>query len=236
MPILVVFPIFLFAMLVQSIAGFGSALLGMPLLLMFLPLKVAAPLFALCAFVAEVIMLTRYRHQILFSNIWRLIITCLIGIPIGVNIIANFDERFMTGLLGVFVLCYALYALSGRKPPELKQTRWQYLLGFFAGMLSGAYNTSGPAYVIYGNSQRWSPAEFKGHIQALFIVGSMGTISSHFVAGHMTTQVFELFLIALPAIVIAVFCGMALDGYIRPDLFRKLVLVLLVIIGLNLIF
>jgi uncharacterized membrane protein YfcA len=223
-------------MLVQSIAGFGSALLGMPLLLLFFPLKVAAPLFVLCSFVVEIIMLAKYRRAILFRNIWRLLLACLIGIPIGVNVIANLDERLMTGLLGAFVLAYAIYSLMGFKAPPLKHVGWQFGLGFIAGMLSGAYNTSGPVYVVYSNSQSWSPAEFKGHIVALFLVGSTGTIISHYLAGNMTSEVIDLFVIALPAALIAVFAGMAMDRFVRPELFRKMVLILLVIIGLNLIF
>lgn len=231
-----VFLIFLFIMLVQSIAGFGSALLGMPILLLFFPLKVAAPLFVLCSFMVELMMLLNYRQQILYRNIWRLILTSLIGIPIGVNVIARLDEHLMTFLLGAFVLGYAIYSLLGFQAPRLKHVGWQFGLGFIAGMLSGAYNTSGPVYVVYSSSQRWTPAEFKGHIVALFLVGSMGAIVAHFLAGNITSQVLELVIFALPASLISVFVGMSLDRFVKPDLFRKMVLILLVIIGLNLIF
>src|SRR5690242_2049093 len=52
------------AMFVQGAAGFGSALIAMPIIIQLLGLKVAAPTFALVAQTAGIIVLIRYRQNI----------------------------------------------------------------------------------------------------------------------------------------------------------------------------
>ncbi len=60
-----------FAIFTQSIAGFGLALISMPLLITALGVEVAAPLVALVAITAEMILIIRYRHSIQFRTLGR---------------------------------------------------------------------------------------------------------------------------------------------------------------------
>lgn len=235
MPEIAIFFIFVIAMFVQTSAGFGSALIAMPLMVGLIGTRTAAPLFALSFVCISVVITYRYRHDLQFKNFWRLLLAGLLAIPIGVNIISQWDERVTLFAYGLFVIAYALYALLGFQPPRLKGRHWQFGLGFIAGMVSGAYNTSGPVYVIYGDSQRWSPFEFKGNLQALFFINSIFTTINHFIAGNVTPQVLHLWVYAIPGLIVGIGLGFAMDKYIQPEPFRKVVQVLLLIIGVGLI-
>ena len=232
---LAIFSIFLIAMFVQTSAGFGSALVAMPLLTLFLSTRVAAPLYVI-SFVCISIMITyHYRHDLKIKNIWRLILGSLIGIPIGVNILSTWDEQIILAIYGAFISAYALYALFGFQPPRLENKNWQWLLSPVAGMISGAFNTSGPVYVIYADSQNWSPFEFKGNLQILFFLNSVLTTINHFLIGNVTDEVLGLFVYAVPGIIVGTLLGFAFDKYINPELFRKGILVMLLIMGIGLI-
>jgi uncharacterized membrane protein YfcA len=217
------------------VTGFGLALVSMPLLVLVLPIQVAAPLVALVGGLAETLLLLKYRAVFNIRAVSLLVVASILGIPVGVYLLGWVDEGVVTAVLGFIVVAYALYALIGFNPPELAQRGWAAIFGFVAGILGGAYNTSGPPVIIYGSCRRWPPAEFKSNLQGFFLVVSMIVIITHFMNGNITPVVWYNFFIAIPAILLALFVGFRLDKYIDPLRFRKIVLIALVILGVGLI-
>ena len=230
-----VFLIVFVGIFVQGVAGFGLALVMMPLLSQMLGVTAAAPLVALIAAVAELTILLRYRQAVNFSAIWRLALASVIAAPLGVFGLRWLPADVALTGLGLVVSGYAIYALLRLHLPELVHSSWAYVFGFAAGLLSGAYNTSGPAYVIYGSCRRWEPAEFKGNLQGVFLTSGLTTILSHALSGHYTPMVWQYWLLALPAVALGLWAGARVDKKLNPKLFRQLILWLLLIIGARLL-
>ncbi len=224
------------AVFVQSSIGFGLALVAMPLAVELLGLQIAAPLVALIATTAEFFVLLYYRHAINLRVVARITIAAIVGIPLGVYILSRADPAVVTTALGILLVGYGLYALSNLKLPELASRGWAYLFGFTAGILAGAYNTSGPPVVVYGNCRRWTPDVFKSNLQGFFVVNGLVVILTHALTGNYTTAVWQEFLWSLPGMAVGLLAGFVLSKRINPDLFRKIVLVMLIILGLRLIF
>ena len=227
------FVVFL-ACFIQSLTGFGVALVTMALLPSLIGLQVATPLVALMGIVLEVMILVRYRSSINFKSILGLIIPSIVAIPLGVKYLRLLDESVALFILGLIVTLYALYALIGFRLPELRHPSWALSFGFMGGLLSGAYNTSGPPVVIYGNCRKWAPEEFKSNLTGYFLVNSVMTVSTHWLSGNITSDVWFNFWWALPALVIGFLLGQSMDKWLNPELFRRIVLVMLVILGLRL--
>lgn len=235
MTIILVTAVLGLATFVQSSIGFGLALVSMPLLVSVIGLQQAAPLVALFAVVAEVFILLRYREAMSFRAVWRLIVGSIVGIPVGVYLLGVVDTAVVTTALGVLLVLYAAYALLSPHLPTLERPAWGFLFGLIAGVLGGAYNTGGPPAIIYGSCRRWTPGAFKGNLQAFFVVGSLVILVSHFAAGNVTSETWRFLAWSVPAAAVAMLLGFALDTRINPDLFRKLVLILLIVLGLRLI-
>ena len=231
---LVLIVIFL-AVFTQSLAGFGSALVAMVLLPGIIDIRVATPLVALIAATIELLLLVRYRSALNLRSIWRLALASAAGIPLGVLALRRVNETFILVILGMVIAGYALYGLFNIKLPELRHPAWAWGFGFLAGMLGGAYNTSGPPAIIFGNSRRWMPAEFKSNLQGFFLFSDSLVILSHALSGSFTPTVLQNYFWALPVIGLAVVAGVSLDKFIQPDAFRKLVLVLLVVMGVRMV-
>jgi uncharacterized membrane protein YfcA len=223
------------AIFTQTVTGFGLALVSMPLLILILPIQVAAPLVALIGGLAETLLLLKYRAAFNFRAVSVLIVSSIIGIPVGVYVLGQVDEGIVTAVLGIILITYALYALFGFNPPELAHRIWAPIFGFLAGILGGAYNTSGPPVIVYGSCRRWPPAEFKSNLQGFFLVISIAVIVTHFLSGNITQIVWYNFFIALPATLLALFLGFRLDKYIDPLRFRKIVLIALIFLGIALV-
>lgn len=223
-----------FAIFTQSVSGFGLALVSMPILAGIIGIRTATPLIVLVAILAELILLVRYRSVINVKAVWRMVLAGMIGIPLGVLALKYLDERIVLSALGALIVLYAVYALSKFKLPALDGNSWPFGFGFISGVLGGAYNISGPLVIVYGDCRRWQPQEFKGNLQGFFLLGSVVAVVSHALAGNITREVLNLYLLSLPAIGLGLVLGLSLDKFINPVIFRKIVLIGLVIAGLSL--
>jgi len=229
------FLVALAAAFTQSLTGFGSALVSMAVLPGLIGIRTAAPLVTLITVTIDVALLARYRQALNLRAIWRLVTALVLGVPLGILVLRRVEERFVLAILGVVIAGYALYALLSPRLPRLEHPAWAYGFGFLAGVLGGAYNTSGPPVVIFGNCQRWPPSEFKGNLQGFFLVNDLLVIAGHALSRNLTALVLRDYLIVLPALIVGLFVGGRLDRRLDPGLFRKIVLVLLVVMGLRLL-
>jgi uncharacterized membrane protein YfcA len=184
----------------------------------------------------EIILVLRYRRDLNLLAVWPIALTSIVGIPIGVWALKGVNENTFLCILGVVIAGYALYALLNVRLPELRHPLWAYAVGFLAGMLGGAYNTSGPPVIVYGNCRGWSPAEFKGNLQGFFVINSAFVVVNHALQGNLTSDVWKFYVWTLPFLALAILIGTSLDRYLDPERFRKVVLILLVLMGVRLIF
>lgn len=232
---LLVIPIIFVAIFLQSLAGFGGALISMPFLILVLGPEIAVPTYALLIQTAGLIYIYKYRHDWQFPDIKILLIGMLFGIPVGTWVANSMSEEAFMVVLGIIMVGYATYALSGFYLPKMKQ-RWGVLFGVLAGILQSAYNVGGPPLVMYNTTQDWEAKRFKGNTQAVIFTMSIFVIFAHLSEGNITSVVLQNYLLAVPAMAGALVCGFWTEQFIEQQTFRKGVLVLLIVIGLSLIF
>ncbi|TMK18394.1 MAG: sulfite exporter TauE/SafE family protein [Alphaproteobacteria bacterium] len=91
--------------------GFGAAA-AMPLLGLVIPLKVLIPAWTLIGLTAGVTLLGRDRPYIAWSEMARLLPTCMIGIAIGLYLFTALDSRTLAQGLGALILLYGLASLA----------------------------------------------------------------------------------------------------------------------------
>lgn len=220
-----------FAALIQGLMGFGGALIAMPLLVALIDIQTATPLFAVVGTLATLLNAIRWREHSTPRDLVRLIIPAAIGIPFGILLLARADQAVVTGILGVILIAYAIYNLMGWIMPPLRHPGWALLAGFSSGVLSGAFNTGGPPVIVYATAKQWSADRFRGNLQAYFLVISLILIIAHGATGHLTPDVWRMALLAVPALLLGQFVGVRLCRYVDARLFRKLVLVFLLLLG-----
>ncbi len=219
----------------QSLSGFGFSLVAMPILVQLAGIQVAAPLVAILALTLNIINGIRWRHALDFSEIKRLGIWMALGVPLGIWGIFALNETSVKVGLGALLVAYALFALLRPEKLPVISRRWAYPAGFFAGLLGGAYNTSGPPLILYGSLRNWSHQRFRAVLQSLFGFAASIVVIGHFIAGHYTQSVLNLTAVALPGMLIAVLLGALLDRRIKPQHIKKWITVTTLILGLSLL-
>ena len=207
--------------LIRSTFGFGDALIAMPLLAFFIDLKVATPLIALIAFFIAIFILIKNWQKVEFKSAWRLIVASWIGIPIGLWYLEDINENVIKLILGFLVLIFSLYNLVKPKLYQLKTEKYAWLFGFVSGILGGAYNTNGPAIVIYSSLKRWNPQKFRATLQGCYFALGILVVIGHAIAGNLTKEVLSYFLYCLPIVSISVIIGGRLNRKIPIERFHK---------------
>jgi len=211
-------------------------MVAMALLPTVIGIRKATPLVAMVMLVMEAYLVYHYRHALNINVIWRVIAAAILGIPFGILFLSKLDEEIVLTVLGVVITGYALIALLKVRLPGLRHQAWGYFFGFLGGLLGGAYNTSGPPVILYGDCRGWSPEKFKSNLQGYFLAIGVVIVSGHLWNGGFTPQVWRYFLISLPVILLGILAGTSLDRFVNQEAFRKVVLGLLVVMGLRLIF
>ena len=142
------------AAFMQSLVGFGSAMVATALLPQWLGLKEAVPLVTLIALTLEVVLLIRYRLAVQWRSLWQLGAGMILGAPIGVWALNRVEPRYLLPVLGGVTIAYAVYALLDWRLPALHNPRWAWGVGLVAGVLEGLFSFSGPPLIIYGQCRR----------------------------------------------------------------------------------
>lgn len=233
--ILLVLGVIFLAHFIRGTFGFGDALVAMPLLTLVVGLKTAAPLVALLSLVNALTILIHSRKHLQFGSAWRLILSTLVGIPIGLFLLKGVQENVMRMVLAAVLLGFPLFQLHRPKKLGLKDERWAPLFGFVAGILGGAYNTNGPAIVIYTALRHWPPKVFRATLQAYFFTTGLLIAAGHGLGGLWTPVVFRWFLLGLPAVALGVFLGTKLHQRLPEGRFDKLVYGMLLVFGVVLV-
>jgi uncharacterized membrane protein YfcA len=224
-----------FSTLTRSTFGFGDAVVGMPLLAMTVGLRIATPLMALTALTIALAILAKNWQSVQFKSTWRLIVSSMAGIPIGIFFLKGVNENIVKAVLAVVTISFAVYNLVKPKLFKLTGDNFAFPVGFFAGILGGAYNTNGPPVVFYGTLKRWPPASFRATLQGYFFSTGLFVVVGHALAGNYTAAVLNYYLLAMPVVLTAIFIGGRLNRKIPADHFIRFIYWFLIIIGILLL-
>lgn len=228
--------IVLFASFVQGFSGFGFALVSIPLLSILIDIKEAVPLAALCGFVINIFLIIELKNHIRLFELKNLLIGSVIGIPIGTYFLSEANPKLIKILLGLIILLFVFLSLTRLIENKGINLRWGYLFGILSGLLGGAFNTNGPPVLIYFYLQGWDKLKQKASITGFFIVTSFIIVSTHAITGITTGDVMSRFFYSLPAVIAGIIVGTRMFKKISTEIFNKIVLYGLIIIGIFMIF
>lgn len=203
--------VFFGATLIRSALGFGEALIAVPLLVLVLPVKVAAPVAVLLSITIAALVVAQDWRDVHLQSATRLVLWTLLGIPLGLLLLRSASESVVKGTLGVVVAGFSIAMLHRGGSWRLTDDRWAWIFGVTAGVLGGAYGMNGPPLVMYGSLRRWSPEQFRATLQGYFLPASVIGLAGYWVAGLWTPIVTHYYLLSLPTALLAIGLGRAIN-------------------------
>ncbi|MCK5551998.1 MAG: sulfite exporter TauE/SafE family protein, partial [Deltaproteobacteria bacterium] len=115
-----------FAAFTQGLSGFGSVLVALPLLAIFLDIKTVIPLAALYGIsIASLLLIQLWRH-FEWKKIYPLLIGATVGIPIGVFFLKELNRDMIQWILGIILISYSMYSLFFKSSRSGIREGWAY--------------------------------------------------------------------------------------------------------------
>jgi uncharacterized membrane protein YfcA len=215
--------------------GFAFMLIALPLLSLFLTVKVAVPLLSLFLALIAGILTFEFKGEFSYRKIMPLIIGAVFGIPIGIYFFLASSEQLIRFALGLVLIAYAAYCFQ-RKVVHWHLPGWTgYLVGLFAGSLGGAFNITGPPVVMYLSTQTGSKLNIFASLNFFFFITSVLVVIFHLAAGNITIDIALAFLEFTPAMMIGLLAGRYLFSKMPEDKYKSSLSLLLLIMGIMLV-
>ncbi len=212
----------------QGLSGFGFALIGVPVLSLFMSPKVAAPIVVTCVLVSNLLVLYNARHNVQFKRIWPLGVAGMLGVPVGAWLLHDLSVDALRLLMGGVVTVAAILMALGVRV-AIKRERLAFLpVGFSSGMLSGSIGIGGPPVILFFTNQQLPPKVFRANIVAYFTILNVATNTVFISSGVITEEVLRYTLLFLPGLFAGVFVGTRLTNKVPDLLFRRIALALVI--------
>ena len=223
---------------VKGLVGIGIPLVSLSLLSLFLPLADAVVLLPVPIIVANVWQSIVTPHFVsAIRRFWPLVLAMLIGTVAGAHVLTALDAASLNLLVGTLVV---LFTLSSIMNPELRlPVRFERGVGVVAGAVGGFMGgisaLFGPPIILYLTSLRLDRESFVGVISSIYLCSAVGLVIVFGSVGVMSQAQFVESAVASVPLMLGVWAGQRFRGGIREAVFRKLLLVVVLGVGVRLI-
>jgi uncharacterized protein len=197
------------AFFLRGFTGFGSAVFGVPLILLIAGISFVVPAYLVLDAAATGILTIETKKY--FS--WRIALPVVLGmIPgniVGTYILSSYEIPILKIILGTLILAFSVYILFVRETPEIKDRRgvFGFIAGVVSGVLGGIFGVSGPPIVIYLKYRIPQKDMFRAQIVLLIIFENVFRLFLYSFGGLFNPYNLVFALIFLPAMALGLFFG-----------------------------
>jgi uncharacterized membrane protein YfcA len=224
------------AYVILGISGFGSALVNIPLLAHFLPIHTIVPMIVTVDFSATIATQLRFRGDIEISELKLIVPGMIVGIVVGVTLLATLPARITLLLLGIFVTGYGVYRLLSKSAHVQIPRWWGVPTGLVGGLLGGLFGVGGPVYAAYLAGRIADPARMRTTLAAIFSISTGFRLVIFLLSGLLLqAEVWWGVALMLPGMLAGLLIGYRLHGRLRREQAVMAVNVLLLASGLSLL-
>lgn len=227
---------FFVAGIVKGVTGMGLPTVAMGILGALISPLAAANLLIIPSSATNVWqLLAGPSFGLLIRRLWPMILAIVAGTLLGSTLLAEGGAKLTTTALGVALVLYSGYTLLARQLSiSRKAERWlSPLMGAVTGLITGATGVFVIPAVPYLQALRLERDDL---VQALGLSFTVSTVA--LAAGLATRGVFQAENLALSALAVVpalggMWFGQVLRGKISPSLFRRIFLLGLLLLGLE---
>lgn len=222
----------LVAYVIFGIAGFGSALVASPVMALYIPVAKIVPLLALLDMCAAIVNVSRDGRNAQWAELKRLIPVMIIGSLVGAAILLKTRPDILLLALGIFVVLYALYSLSGLKPDRQFSLKASVPFGLVGGIFSALFGSGGFIYAIYLSGRIEKKEAFRMTQTTLIGMSTLTRVVIFTFAGvYLDIDLLLLALVLLPGMLMGITLGRHFTLKMSREQFMKLINVILLASG-----
>jgi hypothetical protein len=222
------------AFVVRGVSGFGSAMVGIGGLSLFLPPLQVVPAFLALELLTTAHLLPGVWRQVDWRSLRWVIGGCVLATPLGLTLLAGLDAGLMRLVISGCLLAIAVAMLSGLAqrwaPSQTPGPLGALAVGAVSGAMNGAVGISGPPAIVFYFATS-AAATSRATLIVYFLFTDLWALGLAGASGLLTSAALPLIGVALPFSLAGIWLGQHI--YLRLDetQMRKLVWSLLAVLG-----
>lgn len=220
------------AAVVQSVSGFGFALMAVPLAAIAINLTTAVIAVSIASVINVAMLVLRNYKDIDRGLAVRFNVPALFGMPFGLVVLATVEQQRLKVALGGLIIVATLALMRGAG--GIAARAWiDVVAGAISGVLAASTGTNGPPLVLAAQMRKLSPDVFRATMSFTFVVS--GPLSLIFFAfgGYFSWSAVWLAAGSIPLLVIGQMIGLRLRPLINGQQFARFVYWLLLLSGVS---
>ena len=240
----------IFGHFVEGCAGFGCTVIAAPVVNSILPPSVGVPFGTLMAVPFLVIQTLRSLREINWKDLAKILIICLPCVFVGQFVFSIINPDIAKICIGSAVSVIALMKVYQNifKPLVLKKEVdidaetdttakkiFRYTCLAVGGVVQGAFNIGGPLITVYTLEAIKDKKRYRNTMLCFFMITDLLNAFSHFRQGLWTPYLGSALLVALPLAAIGFFAGVKFLDKINRVTFLRIVYVVLLVVGGNML-
>ena len=233
-----IFLVFILSSFLQTVTGFGYAIITAPLLALVLGAKETVMLVMLTGFIIRLFLVGATRNQGSYRTILFIVVSSILGAIPGAYVMTRISNDSLKLFIGFLLLLFTGLLWKNVSLP-LRQNKFaESLIGLLSGFLSTTTGINGPPVVLYYlNAQaETNRVEFRANLTRYFLLINIASIIFSSIAGTLNfSDLWLPTLLAVPALAIGFFLGERLFAKISATLLRKSSLVMILLSSLAMI-
>jgi uncharacterized protein len=230
--------ILVLAEIVYVCFGFGAGLIAVGLSAAIHPeIKDIAVILLLINIPIEILVVRKAWTKIQWPRVCMICLGVLFGVPAGTWILTIGKPTIVLSVLGgililvgltfLFLPLHARVRWTGRSAPPT---------GLISGLLGGLFGIGGPPVIVYYQLSGVDKTVFRASLMAIFLFIAVIRVPSYIVGGLITEPRLWSALAVAPAMLIGALVGSRIHIHLSEKKFRRIVSVVLVLIGVLLLF
>ena len=226
-----------FGGIVKGSVGIGMSMFSVPLIAFILPPTKAMMLLCFPVIVTNFIQMD-IKRGISNSRFFPMFITLFLGILIGGKLILSLNLKTISIIIALTIIIFTSFNFLGLNLNWLKPKYEKIIsifIGFFSGILGGVSTFYAPPIITFLVSLNLSKENFIRTTATMYFLASIPLYSS--LIFHGLGNFYDLLvslIITAPAL-LGQYLGTKIRGRLSNEIFRKTILVILIIIGFSLL-
>jgi len=224
------------ATFIGTVAGFGTAIVMTPILLLFFPLPQTL------IFTGVIHLLVDIWQVVLFRDHINSRVLIFFGIPsvilsvIGARVLLVSDYEIIISLLGVFLIVYGLFEIFIRDIRIEDKLINHIAGGAVSGFVSGVSGVGGPIRSVFLQALDMPQKQFIFSVGAVALLVDLGRVIAYLSDGISITVDFWIMVLAMiPVSILSAWVGRRFINRLSSGVFKKVICFFLAIAGLVLI-
>ena len=221
------------AFIVKGLAGFGDPLISTPMLSVFLPNSIITPGLSPVSPILNAKMVWENRSHFSAKVVLPISAFVILGVIPGTLLLKFGSPAALKVLLGLLIVGLGIEMLTRKSVPSGKQNPViRSIVSFCSGFTAGLFGIN-LLFLAYLERVSLRREEFRANICFVFFLENIFRIAVYLHQGLFTYESLLLSVVALPAAILGVKLGGALDRRLSDKLSRKCIIYVFILGGIS---